>query len=146
MQKGRVLMVKGFGKGIDKSKIEKWYDEECQKGTDRSSLKDISFKQKLIAYSLVMSAPLLLVGCSSDDEANVEEYSAIEECEWEEEVNGWELDCENEGSHWYATRGYKSKNSKISHSSPFYQHKSSLDSRGGVGSGGSNSGGFFSGG
>lgn len=89
--------------------------------------------QKLAAFTLLFSVPLTLSGCGDD------QLTAEDECEWERESTGqWEIDCDNDDSSWYSSNGYSSKSSKIKATSPLLKK--------GVGSGGTKSGGFFSGG
>ena len=85
--------------------------------------------RKMLTLSLLASVPLTLTGCG---DAVPEDWSAYEECQYEMESTGVMLDCEDEDSDWYKSKGYyKSKKVKSSY------YKSS---RSGYGSGYSSGG------
>jgi hypothetical protein len=121
---------------VNHKQIESWYEEHGRKAGETSEqIARTPFRQKMIAFSLIMSVPIALSGCSSEPQ----QFTAEEECEWEMEKNGWELDCDDENSSWYKKKGYKSKHSIVPATSPIYKGNK------GTGSGGKR-GGFFSGG
>lgn len=118
---------------MKKEEVQAWYEKECKKSGLTEEASGTPYIQKLVAFSLLFSVPVGLSGCSEQT------ATAQDECKWERETNGkWELDCDDDNSSWYRSHGYSSKSSPVKSSSPFYKK--------GVGSGGSKSGGFFSGG
>jgi len=174
---------------MNRLNIEEWYQKECEKAGNQNT-SPTPFHQKLMAFSLIMTVPVGLSGCSSSPEpvsvatqqpipvplSNPSEPSgsltAYDECVWENETFGWELDCGDSEMEWYKTKGYTNKHSYIPSTSAYYQKmretsvdsstttrkssSSSSDSRtlstpsggsvNGVGSGGTKSGGFTTGG
>ncbi|WP_134701228.1 hypothetical protein [Ammoniphilus sp. YIM 78166] len=173
---------------MNRLKIEEWYQKECEKSGNKNT-SQTPFHQKLMAFSLIMTVPVGLSGCSSSPEpinvstqqpipippSNSSDPSgpltAYDECVWENEEFGWELDCGDSEMEWYKSKGYTNKHSYVPSTSAFYQKmrggskpvvttgkssSSSSDSRtlstpsggsvGGVGSGGTKSGGFTTGG
>jgi hypothetical protein len=69
--------------------------------------------RKTLTMSLLVSVPLTLTGCG---EAVQEDWTAYEECQYEMELTGVQLDCEDDDSDWYKKKGYyKSKKVKSSY-------------------------------
>jgi len=124
----------------DKKTIEDWFELEGQKwGKEKEELKKTPFIQKKMAYSL-LCVPLILTGCASgegdfqkEEEAG-ETIEAFEQCEYEKELHGWELDCDDENNGWYGAHGY-SKYHRIPKKSAFSNHKSSYSPTSGINSG-----------
>jgi hypothetical protein len=122
---------------MNRKEIETWYAREAKAAGETSQqISRTPFRQKLLTFSLLTSVPVLLTGCA-DEPA---QFTAEEECEWEEERNAVDYDCDDVNSGWYFKKGYKSKGALVPITSPIYQSKT------GIGSGGKRSGGFFGGG
>ncbi len=91
----------------------------------------VTMKRKFIQITMLASVPLTMTGCS---ELFVEEdWSAYEECQYEVESTGIQLDCDDEDSDWYKMKGYKSKVAKSKYAKPssFGSGKSGFGSGGG---------------
>ncbi|RXT07869.1 hypothetical protein [Ammoniphilus sp. CFH 90114] len=125
---------------MNRQQIEEWYEEECQKAGQPQSKVSVPFQEKWLAYSLVAAVPAVLIGCSPEPviqssppkvqntattvshPTSNRELTAYEECMWERESLGdWELDCGDDSSTWYSSRGYSSRHSYVPSSSKYYQ-------------------------
>lgn len=92
---------------MQKEMIEQWYEEECRRaGEPPQKAAQTPFLQKMLAFSLVASLPVALTGCVSGEAAAL---TAEQECQWEMETYGLELDCEDEDSDWYLKKGINLK-------------------------------------
>ena len=117
----------------ERERIERWYADEMEKsGLPRETAERRPFAHKLTAYSLLLAVPVVMTGCS----AAADDLTAYDECEWEMERTGLELECDDDDSDWYASHGYLSKQSKAKTNTAFYKARSGIGSSGGFTSGG----------
>jgi hypothetical protein len=68
--------------------------------------------RKRLALTLTASVPLTLTGCV---DALYQDPTAYEECLYEMESAGIQVDCDDEDSDWYKKKGYKSKSAVSSY-------------------------------
>lgn len=123
---------------VSRSEVEEWYVREMSaSGVTAREAASTPFSHKWLAYALVFALPVTLAGCGSSD-------SAYDECVYEKELYGYEMDCDDDSSSssrsaasWYHKKGYTSKSSSVSKESAYYKSRSGI---------GKSSGGLFSGG
>jgi hypothetical protein len=109
---------------MDRKLVEQWcLENDVQETGNRQFLK------KSLTFSLLASVPVFMTGCVSDLPP---EPTAFEECVYEMELTGVQLDCDDDEGDWYKKKGYKSKKAKS------YYYSSS---KSGYGSSGYSSGG-----
>ncbi|MEW9668564.1 hypothetical protein [Ammoniphilus sp. 3BR4] len=125
---------------MDRKTIEEWFEKEREKAGESNGLTNISFQEKWLAFSLVAVVPVVLTGCapeptaqqplprtentsiSSNQLSNNQNLTAYDECMWERESLGeWEIDCGDDSSSWYSSRGYSSRHSYVPSTSRYYR-------------------------
>jgi hypothetical protein len=75
-----------------------------------------SLSTAALKYTLICGLPVWLAAC---DAGPLEQppQAAYEECQYEMELTGVELDCDDDESSWYKTKKYKSKYASATSSS-----------------------------
>lgn len=115
--------------------------EEHASSEQKLALSKVTFHQKALVATGVITLSALVSGCGSE-EVNA---TAYEECKWEAS-NGNSYNCDDDDDSFYSSRGYHSKNTVVPSTSKYAKYKasqmSSSSSKGGIGGGGS---GFFGG-
>lgn len=93
--------------------------------------------QKILALTLFIVTPAGLSGCTSSPlpptppvanqptpippNSSDGPLTAFDECEWDREMNGWDIDCGDSDIAWYREHGYTTKHSYVPSTSLFYR-------------------------
>ncbi|MGD8189266.1 hypothetical protein ACQCN2_04610 [Brevibacillus ginsengisoli] len=125
--------------------VERTFEREWKKHSSSfpgQKASKVSFHQKALVATGVITLSALVSGCGSDDASP----TAYEECKWEAS-KGNTYNCDDDTGSFYTSRGYsRGKKTVLSSTSEYAKYKasqmSSSSSKGGIGGGGS---GFFGG-
>jgi hypothetical protein len=114
--------------------VERSFEQAASTSKEESVKKGkVSFHRKALVAAGIISIPAVLTGCTDEDP------TAYDECKYQEQQDNQVYYCDDDDADFYKKKGYSSKYSAISKSSPAYN---SIVSKGGFGSG---SGGSYGG-